>query len=255
MRAYQLKRIDSEQNDSFRDLKKLLQSRGIRKEGRALVSGRKQVEEALRDFPHRCLGWITSGENDPPPELSSSRFTWFQLARPLFKELDVFGANFPLLLIEASPLPLWNPSEELPMGCTLMVPFQDPENVGAVIRSAVAFGVSQIILLAESAHPYHPKALRASGGAVLRARLLQGPSIEDLPADLPMLSLSADGADISERPFPDRFVLLPGIEGPGLPDRWRGHAISIPIRGGVESLNAAAATAIALYLWVHAQKL
>jgi 16S rRNA (guanine(527)-N(7))-methyltransferase RsmG len=255
MRAYQLKKIDSEQNDNFKDLKKLLQSRGIRKEGKAIVSGRKQVEEALRDFPHRCLGWISSGENDPPPEILSSSFIWYQLARPLFKELDIFGADSPLLLMEASPLPLWNSSEELPLGCTLMVPFQDPENVGAVIRSAVAFGVSQIILLAESAHPYHPKALRASGGAVLRARLFLGPSIQDLPADLPMVSLSAEGDNISNRTFPDRFALLPGIEGPGLPDRWRAHAVSIPLRGGVESLNAAAATAIALYLWAHAQKL
>jgi 16S rRNA (guanine527-N7)-methyltransferase len=249
MNAYQVRRVESEQNESFRDLKKLLQSRGIRKEGKAVVSGHKQVEETLRDFPHRCLGWITWGDNTPPPELPSSRFVWFQLARPLFQTLDIFGTDSPLLLIEVAPPRVWEPTEELPMGCSLLVPFQDPENVGAVIRSAVAFGVVQTIMLAESAHPFHPKALRASGGAVLHARLFQGPSIHELPTDLPLVSLSAEGSDIADFGFPDRFLLLPGLEGPGLPQPWRGSSVAIPIHHGVESLNAAAATAIALYLW------
>lgn len=249
MKAYPVRRVESEQNESFKDLRKLLQSRGIRKEGKAVVSGHRQVQEALRDFPHRCLGWITLGEDPPPPELQSSRFVWYQLARPLFESLDIFGTGSPLLLIEAARPRAWQPTEELPAGCSLLVPFQDPENVGAVIRSAVAFGVTQIILLAESAHPFHPKSLRASGGAVLRAELVQGPSIHDLPSDLEMVSLSAEGRDIAEFVFPDRFLLLPGLEGPGLPETWRGSSLAIPIQHGVESLNAAAATAIALYVW------
>ncbi len=249
MKSYTVRTVESEQNESFKGLKKLLQSRGIRKEGRAVLSGRKLVEETLRDFPDRCLGWITPGGDDPPPVVPASRFTWFQLACPLFQELDVFGTGSPLLLIEAPPLPAWDPSEELPSGCSLLVPFQDPENVGAVIRSAVAFGVAQVILLAESAHPFHPKALRASGGAVLRARLAEGPSIQDLPANQPLIALSTEGRDIATFTFPDRFALLPGVEGPGLPKRLRPHSLTIPIQGGVESLNAAAATAIVLYLW------
>ena len=49
--------------------------------------------------------------------------------------------------------------------------------------------------------------------------------------------------------FPQGFGLLPGVEGPGLPDRFRAHALAIPMAGNVESLNAATAAAIALYLW------
>ncbi len=249
MRAYRVRKIESEGNEGFKVLRKLLQSRGIRKAGQAILSGRKPVEEALRDFPHRCLGWITPGENPPPPEVRSPRLTWYQLEPPLFHELDVFGTSSPLLLIEAPPLPVWDGSGELPRGCSLLVPFQDPENVGVVIRSAVAFGVSRVILLAESAHPFHPKALRASGGAVLRASLLEGPSIHDLPPDLPLVTLSAEGRDIDSFVFPERFALLPGLEGSGLPQGLRVSPLAIPIQKGVESLNAATATAIALYLW------
>jgi tRNA G18 (ribose-2'-O)-methylase SpoU len=118
-----------------------------------------------------------------------------------------------------------------------------------VIRSAAAFGAAQVILLAESSHPYHPKTIRASGGAVFRARLLQGPPLKDLPQDLPIIPLSSEGKDITSIEWPHVFGLLPGAEGPGLPEFWRKRAVSIPMQAGVESLNAAVATAIALYVW------
>ena len=106
-----------------------------------------------------------------------------------------------------------------------------------------------MILLAESAHPCHPKALRASGGVALQARLLAGPALDDLPSDLPLLPLAADGEPLSRVVFPERFGLLVGMEGPGLPEKWRERAVAIPMAGEVESLNAATAAAIALYVW------
>ena len=154
-----------------------------------------------------------------------------------------------MLLVKIPPVKEWLPEDGLPQGCSLMIPFQDPENVGAVIRSAIAFGVKNILLLSESAHPFHPRALRASGGAVLKASLYHGPSLHDVPVDLPIMALSREGADISTVDFPDTFAFLPGIEGQGVPERFRDRAVAIPIRESVESLNAAAATAIALYVW------
>jgi tRNA G18 (ribose-2'-O)-methylase SpoU len=109
--------------------------------------------------------------------------------------------------------------------------------------------VSQVVLLAESAHPYHPKALRASGGAVFHARLLDGPSLQDLPEDLPIMALSSEGEDLKGFVFPERFGLLAGMEGPGLPERLKKNSLAIPMEPQVESLNAATALAIALYQW------
>jgi len=244
-----VKSIESESNETFKSLKKLLTPRGIKKQLQALVSGPKQISEIMAEHPEKCIAWISRGEKNPPPESVPVRLAWYQLAPPLFEELDVFGTASPLLLVRIEPIPKWEPSEGLPQGCTLFVPFQDPENVGAVIRSATAFGAAAIILLAEAANPYHPKSIRASGGTVFNAKFMEGPSLSALPADVPLVPLSKEGGDISEFRFPQSFGLLPGIEGPGLPAPFREKGISIPISPAVESLNAVVATAIALYVW------
>jgi len=250
MKRYVSREIESEQNELFKGMRKILGGRGIKKQQEALVSGMKLVTEILREFPDRCIAWISKGDSAPPPlELAPEHVGWYRLAPRLFDQLDLFGTGPPLLLVRTHPIESWDPVEGFPAGCSLLIPFQDPENVGAAIRSAVAFGVTQIILLAESAHPYHPKALRASGGTVLRARLRNGPALKDLPEYLPLVPLSMEGGDISTISFPEAFGLLAGIEGAGLPVSFRQRAVSIPIKPGVESLNAAAAAAIALYVW------
>jgi len=247
MEGHSVRTISSDQNPVFKDLKKLLTGRGIRKAGQALVAGEKQVAEILAVHPDSCLAWV-SGHDQPPPDVVP-HLHWYQLTPELLRELDIFGTRAPLLLIRLPDMPVWMPSEGFPVGASVLIPFQDPENVGAAIRSAAAFGAVQAILLAESAHPFHPKALRASGGAVLSLPLRQGPALDAVPHELPIIALSAEGADIRQAAFPAAFGLLAGLEGPGLPEPWRRRAVRIPIRPEVESLNAAAATAVALYEW------
>lgn len=247
--------IESDENRVFKRLAKTLTGRGIRKHDAAIVSGAKVVADILRTSPHLAEAWISTAEHVRPPSELPAAVAWYQLSPRLFRRLDVSGTGTPLLFVNAPAIEPWHPADGFARGCSVLVPFQDPENVGAVIRSAVAFGAAHVILLAASAHPYHPKALRASGGAVFLAALRQGPSLDELPDELPVLPLSAHGADVASVAFPERFAFLPGVEGPGLPERFRKRALSIPMSGGVESLNAAAATAIALYVWSrHAPK-
>ncbi len=243
--------IESEQNHTYKELKKLLTVKGVKKTDTAIIAGKKIVDETMAAFPERCAAWISSAEHGPPPETLPPQTRWYMLAPPLFRELDVSGTNAPLLLVKVPAPGAWHPEDGFAEGCSVMIPFQDPENVGALIRSAVAFGARRIILLAEAAHPYHPKSIRASGGAVLKADLLMGPSIQDIPPELPVACLSGEGTDIRQYEFPKAFGLLPGVEGAGIPGHLRKTAVSIPIRPDVESLNAAAAAAIALYEWAR----
>jgi 16S rRNA (guanine(527)-N(7))-methyltransferase RsmG len=243
-----IREITSDSNPTFQRCHDLLRGPGIRKHGEAILSGARVCSEVLARFPERVLGWMTPLEGPPPPEAS---MTWFRLSDPLYKQLDVVGTRGPLLLVNVPAMPAWSDDLPWPVGCTLFVPFQDPENIGTVIRSAAAFGVAQVVLLREAAHPFHPRGSRAAGPALFQVPLRQGPSLVDLRvAKVPLIALDTSGPELSEAPFPDTFGLVVGVEGPGLPAPLRlGERRRIAIEPGVESLNAATATAIALYVW------
>lgn len=210
------------------------------------------VEEVIRLYPHRIEAWLTGRDDEMPPDSLSSEIPWLRFSKPLWEEIDQFGTHSPILRIRApkhEEFDFQNP--EMQSGCTLLVPFQDPENVGAVLRSAAAFQVDRVVLLQESANPYHPKSLRAGGPGILGLKIYSGPSIRELPeSQIPLMALASDGTAIQSVKWPENFVLLPGVEGPGLPETRSGYqVVGIPIAPDVESLNASVATAIALYDW------
>jgi TrmH family RNA methyltransferase len=120
----------------------------------------------------------------------------------------------------------------------------DPGNVGTLLRTADAFGAG-VALSPECADPVGPRALRASAGAIFRVPLIDW---DDVPE--PRIALVAHGGQplsgIDLAP-PVTFVL--GSERAGLPDHLIAGSSSatIPTPGEAESLNVAAAGAIALY--------
>jgi 16S rRNA (guanine527-N7)-methyltransferase len=251
------KSITSPSNPWFRAARLALTGKGIREHRAALLSGARVVPEAVSRFPDRVKAWITTEDGPQIPSALRGHATWVQLAPSLFRELDVSGTHSPLLLIDAPEPPPWDDEAAWPEGCTLFVPFQDPENVGAAIRSATAFGASRVVLLREAANPYHPKASRAAGIALLGTTLERGPSIQDLAVRrAPLIALGLERDSIIDMEWPDRFGLIAGLEGPGLPDSLRRnhenlHLRRIPIQPGVESLNAATSVALALYEWAR----
>ena len=231
------KEIKSKHNKTFRVLLKLTKARGIKKSGLALFSGVKQVEEVLREFPDRCMAVLCSSGQNPPLGSIENDIHRFSLKTALFEQIDFFNTNHPLLLLRVAPFPHWSDTTETG-GCTLFIPFQDPANVGAVIRSAAAFGVDRIVLLKEAAHPFLPKSARAAGSMLFRVPIFQGPALQTLQETTkPIITLSPDGRDIRSFRFPTSFRLMPGLEGPGLPDQLRGNpSLSIPMEPGVRDI-------------------
>ncbi len=119
----------------------------------------------------------------------------------------------------------------------------DPGNVGTLIRTADAFGAA-VALSDGCADPLGPKALRASAGAIWRVPLL---ATADPPGKRIAL-VAHGGAPIEACDLSGQVVLLLGAEREGLPgDARRELEARIPISS--ESLNVAAAGAIALYEW------
>jgi tRNA G18 (ribose-2'-O)-methylase SpoU len=174
------------------------------------------------------------------------------LKKSFYNEIDPFNTPGPLATVSTPAMKEWNRTAG--PGCTLMVPFQDPVNVGASIRSAAGFGVERIVMLKEAAHPFHPRSVRASAGCVFGVTIETGPSVHELDGivrerGLAVVALDRGGAPLDSFTFPDRFLLVPGLEGTGLPEALRSGAVSIPLREEVESLNGPVALSIALYEW------
>ena len=142
---------------------------------------------------------------------------------------------------------------------------QDPGNVGTILRTAAAFGATGAVTSASgqsgTASPFSPKALRASAGAALRLPILAGPSLSILLAQLVssnIRTLASSLRDSADQPalapweinWCEPVALLVGNEGAGLPEEVERSAdarIRIPMSGGIESLNAAAAAAVLFY--------
>ena len=242
--------INSSQNTTFKRFLRLKSPRDIRKHERALLSGPKQIREVLQEFPDRCAGIISSSRHDVPDFPGTGAIPRYCLSPDLFAQVDCFGTKQPVLVVRAETLPHFDGAMGNP-GCTLCVPFQDPSNVGAVIRASAAFGVTRIVFLKEAAHPFHPKSVRVAGSSIFRIPFYQGPALSQLLLfKNPLIIMSAQGKDVARFEFPESFCLVPGLEGPGIPESLEGtRKISIPMANGIESLNAAMATGIMLYLW------
>ena len=134
---------------------------------------------------------------------------------------------------------------------------QDPGNVGAMIRTAAAFGFDGILLAGACADPWGPKAVRASMGAAFRLKIWEREStaaaLEELrDGDLPLYAaaLSDRAEQAGSFRFPERFALAVGNEGHGLSQqvlRAAKKTVRIPMAPGAESLNAAAAAAVLMW--------
>ena len=134
---------------------------------------------------------------------------------------------------------------------------QDPANLGATARTAEALGFHGL-LLSGGCDAWHPKALRASMGALLRLPALH---TDDLPVALHTCGLPCYAAvpdssapDLLSCDFSRGGVLAVGSEGHGLsPETISacGHQITIPMPGRAESLNAAAAATILMWEMVR----
>ncbi len=248
-KKFLVRHIKSKDNLLFKRFSKLLTSKGIKRYNEVLISGRKIIEEILIDHPSLIKGLIVTSREVVWPHPLIEKMLIIHLDYDLFKRIDIFGTNSPILWAEVPDIHTWKPKDYLKDKSYLLLPFQDPENIGTVIRSSVAMGLRDIVLLREAANPFLPKSIRASGSTIFKANLYKGPSIQELPPELPIITLSPEGKALTTFKFPRNFLLLPGIEGPGLPSRFRRDSISIPMEKDVDSLNAATATAIALYKW------
>ena len=244
--------ITSRQNPLMTHLRKLASSRSYRKKsGEYLCDGTKLLDEALKwGAPVQTAVFSDGVEIPTLPDTVRAVCVSEDLMRSVSPMETPQGALFTVALPETK-LP-----ETLAGKHYLVLDgVQDPGNVGAVLRTADAFGCTGALLLPGCADPYGPKTLRAAMGAVFRLPLY-AVGLEALPglladAGLPLYgtALRHDTVDVRQRDL-RRCALVIGSEGRGVSAEVLAlcrETLRIPMSSHCESLNAAAAAAVLLW--------
>ena len=235
--------ILSRQNPLVKELASLKEKKGRRRTGTFLVEGHKMVREAVAsgmDVVRLILREDYAGETYGLPAVLLGRDAFAAVC----DEKTPQGIAAEVVIPERSVQP--------PQGrCLLLDGLQDPANVGAIIRTAVAAGYEDVYL-AGCADPFSPKSVRASMSGVFFARIMQGTQEEILSAIVGMPVIAADmgGEDVFSYVAPEKFCLAVGSEGSGLSALVRSRAdvtVRIPMDARTESLNAAVSAGILMY--------
>jgi TrmH family RNA methyltransferase len=228
-----------------------------------VLEGTKPILELLQSAPHKlvCIVVSPSFLDRQPPEvrhqiLNGGCTTHSCPDHTLAQMSDVETSSGMLAIVHQ---PIWNRSALLAQPRLFGLygdKLQDPTNLGTIIRTAAALNVSGLWLAPHSVDVFNPKVVRATAGTLLHLPIFTHTGIDELQA-LDCTIFAADSGTGGEavpirsiQAIPARTIVAIGSESRGLSEATLAAAkirFTIPLQTGVESLNAAAAAAIALF--------
>jgi len=253
--------ITSRRNPLIQDLRRLLQSTA-RRTARCVVEGWRFLESAAASGAEIHLIVFTPAAAAHPRggetrrRLHAAGVRQVVVSPYVFESLTQVDTPQGVLGIvrrpqDASPAILDDATALL----AVLDGVQDPGNVGAIVRTAVAAGATGGVIVGGAADPFGPKAIRASTGAVFHLPVLYFPSAAEAAAALERHGLRVLVADPrsarleSEISYARPLALVFGGEGAGVAPVWRasGTSVRLPMAGAMESLGVVAAAAVFLY--------
>ena len=248
-------RITSSDNPRLKEAGRLIaSSRDRRKAGRCVLEGEHTIAayhdrygppEALIVVESACdqEGIRKLVEKTPSARtLIVAESAWDGIAQ--------FPAGIGAIAVVAAPRPQHHPSSAFFL---LLDGIQDPGNVGSILRTAAAAGVDEVLLSSQCAFAWSPKVLRAGQGAHFHLQIFEDVDLLQWARRFPgrlVAAVAARGISLYGVDLTPPLAIAIGNEGAGLSDALRaaaGMAVTIPMPGGFESLNAAAAAAIFLF--------
>lgn len=216
-----------------------------------LVEGVKSVEDLLAsDFEVERLV-ATEGWEVPAG-------CGFRVARVSVSEMEgISGLETPQPVLAVVRMPAeaeWSGGRGRWLG---LDGIQDPGNLGTLLRLADWFGLEGVVCSRDCVERFNPKVVQASMGSVFRVRVVVGDLPEllgGLPAGVWCAGAFLEGESVYEAELPPEGVLVLGNEGRGIRPETAavlGCRLTIPGRGGAESLNVAMAGAVFCSEWTR----
>lgn len=253
-----MKRITSRENPFFKELKHLAaSSQARRKAGRTLLDGVHlcQAYLDLRGAPVQCIvaeGALAHPEvADIVMRCESRHAHVTALPDALYDAVSQVEHGVGLMFLIETPTPAL--PESLAVNAVLLDNVQDPGNVGSILRSAAAAGITQVFCSAGTAFCWSPKVLRAAMGAHFVVEIHENVDLAALVKSSAIAVLATSG--YARRRLYDLDLRQPvawvfGHEGQGVAEDLLGLAtqqVVIPHLGQVESLNVAACAAVCFF--------
>lgn len=250
------KHITSRDNPIFKYQKKLADNSRERKaEGKTLLDGVHLIEAYLQVFGEPDLIIIPEGKSTLEASNLMQQLehvSTIMFPTLMFAELTPVASSTGILAVVKTPA-LEVPAQ--PQFVLMLEDIQDPGNLGSMLRTAAAAGVQAVYLSKGCADAWSPKALRGGQGAQFVLPIIEN---ADLVTELQKFNgnsyaTTMDGESLYSQKLSQATAFVMGNEGAGLREKTIEnctHKISIPMSQSnlaVESLNAAAATAICLF--------
>jgi TrmH family RNA methyltransferase len=231
--------IESPQNEKLKLVRKLRERKHREREGLFATEGEDLLAAGLAAGAEPRLVLVAAG----------SGLDGEEVVPELLADVSTLGSSTRAIAVWPVPTSSTDFSPDTgdnsPEPCIYLHGVGDPGNVGTILRIADAFIDGPVVLGPECADPYSPKAVRASMGSVFSSPPIKA-ELETTPA--PRVALVAHGGQELDTLDNAATVCL-GAEREGLPDEVLAACdaqVTIPLReGGAESLNVAAAAAIA----------
>ena len=245
----------------YRDLRDVELRKHLEAEhGLFLAEGEKVVRRAVEaGFVPRSFLMAPRWLAGLADVLDASQAPCYVVSEALAEEVTGFHVHRGALAsLHRRPLP--SVDEVLQGARTVLVleDIVDHTNVGAILRSGAALGVDAVLLSPRCADPLYRRSVKVAMGAVFTMPWTRLPDWYDALPDLSRRGFTTVAMTLAEDAEPlddavaglDKVALVLGGEGHGLSSRWETSAdrrATIPMRPGIDSLNVAAATAVACY--------
>lgn len=246
----------------YRDLRDVQLRRHLEAErGLFLAEGEKVVRRAVEaGFTPRSFLMAERWLDGLADVLATSSAPCYVVTEALAEQVTGFHVHRGALAsLERRPLP--SVAEVLAGARTVLVleDVVDHTNVGAIMRSGAALGVDAVLLAPRCADPLYRRSVKVAMGAVFTLPWTRLPDWYDVLPTVSAAGFTTVALTLAPGALPleeavaglGRLALVLGSEGHGLSDRWERAAdrrATIPMREGIDSLNVAAATAVACYV-------
>ncbi|MEN8708056.1 MAG: RNA methyltransferase [Nocardioides marinisabuli] len=246
----------------YRDLRDVQLRKDLEAEhGLFLAEGEKVVRRAVESgYAARSFLMAPRWLDGLADVLERSEAPCFVLSEDLAEQVTGFHVHRGALAsLERRPLPPVDAVLEGARSVLVLEDIVDHTNVGAILRSGAALGFDAALLAPRCADPLYRRAIKVSMGAVftLPWTRLPGwrdalPSLSERGFTTVALTLADDAVPVEEAVAGlDKVALVLGSEGHGLSEHWQDSAdrrAVIPMHEGIDSLNVAAASAVACYV-------